>query len=522
MTVPPTNGNAVLPQAIDLSHHLNSLSRARQPSPLKFLFKYAAIPNLLSFAGGVPHPSYFPFHDTTISAYPFTADPSSFPSNPTEGDLLPLLLPKYGSKGNDLATALQYGASTGHPTLVKWAREFTQEIFKPAYGDWEILLNDGNTDAWSKIVRLLLEPGDTLLTEEYTFPSAQAAWIPLGVTAVPIKMDEHGLRADHLSKTLAEWETTRPGVRRPKLLYIIPVGSNPTGSTMPAHRRQEIYDLAVEYDIIIAEDDPYTFLQFPQYTVGDKTAVVPQSGEDFKKSLVPSFLNLDTQGRVIRLDTFSKTIGPGFRVGYFVANPLFTERLLRSTEVDSQAPSGWSQAILASLLTTWKNSGYLHWLSNLRDQYTLRRNHLIDSLASSFDLRPAGSTAIPNAEGLVAFLEGSEIPVFSFVPPTGGMFLWLKFYLTESPNFKSFSAEEDPEQAFMTHLFEELATKATILLVPGAYYSPWQGKDKTTTAARGEELGVGYFRVAYSMATNEEMEEGVRRFEIVIRKEWEL
>lgn len=53
MTIPSTNGNgAALPLAVDLSHHLNSLSKARQPSPLKFLFKYAAIPNLLSFAGG--------------------------------------------------------------------------------------------------------------------------------------------------------------------------------------------------------------------------------------------------------------------------------------------------------------------------------------------------------------------------------------------------------------------------------------------------------------------------------------
>lgn len=107
-------------------------------------------------------------------------------------------------------------------------------------------------------------------------------------------------------------------------------------------------------------------------------------------------------------------------------------------------------------------AGYLHWLSNLRDQYTLRRNHLIDSVASSFDLRPASLVANLKAEGFVAFLKNTETPVFSFVPPTGGMFLWLKFYLTESPKFKSFLAEEDPEQAFASHLFEELATKATV------------------------------------------------------------
>lgn len=78
---------------------------------------------------------------------------------------------KYGSKGNDLATALQYGLSTGHPTLVKFAREFTEAVWQPATSDWEVLLHNGNTDAWNKIVRMLCESGDYILTEEYTFTS---------------------------------------------------------------------------------------------------------------------------------------------------------------------------------------------------------------------------------------------------------------------------------------------------------------------------------------------------------------
>jgi aromatic amino acid aminotransferase I / 2-aminoadipate transaminase len=110
-------------------------------------------------------------------------------------------------------------------------------------------------------------------------------------------------------------------------------------------------------DVIIVEDDPYTFLQFPQYDLGAPSALVAQTGEQFKNSLVPSFLKYDTQGRVIRMDTFSKTIAPGSRVGYFIANPLFTERLLRGTEVETQAPSGWSQIILSKLLWNWGIEG---------------------------------------------------------------------------------------------------------------------------------------------------------------------
>lgn len=109
--------------------------------------------------------------------------------------------------------------------------------------------------------------------------------------------------------------------------------------------------------MIIVEDDPYTFLQFPQYDLGAPSALVAQTAEQFKTSLVPSFLKYDIQGRVIRMDTFSKTIAPGSRVGYFIANPVFTERLLRGTEVETQAPSGWSQIILSKLLWNWGTEG---------------------------------------------------------------------------------------------------------------------------------------------------------------------
>ncbi|ORY70789.1 aromatic aminotransferase Aro8 [Leucosporidium creatinivorum] len=520
MTVPAPSTVAV--ESIDLSHHINSTSKARQPSPLKDLLKYMVEPGMCSLAGGLPHPTLFPFQEATINAYPATADLAIDAPTPAASDLLPLSILKYGAKGDDLATTLQYGLSNGHPSLVKFAREFTNELFTPARQDYEILLNNGNTDGWNKIVGLLCEPGDYLLTEEYTFTSAQGVWIPQGIKAAPVKMDEHGMRSDHLRQTLAEWETKMPGVKRPHVMYIVPVGSNPTGSTMPAKRRQEIYNICVEFDVVIVEDDPYTFLQFPRYDLNAPSALVAQTAEQFKTSLVPSFLKYDTQGRVIRMDTFSKTIAPGSRVGYFIANPLFTERLLRGTEVETQAPSGWSQIILSKLLWNWGIEGFLTWLSNLRDQYQHRRDQMIDAFARLYDLRPASSTSVPGAEGLVAFAKGTETPIFSFVPPTGGMFIWARFYLNNSPRYAIYANEEDPEQAFMTDLWKELAA-ASVLLVPGAYYSPWQGKDKVTTATRGEEANIGYFRLTYAMNTvRHENEQGLERMSKVLQKVWGL
>lgn len=165
---------------------------------------------------------------------------------------------------------------------------------------------------------------------------------------------------------------------------------------------------------------------------------------------------------------------------------------------------------------------------------------MCNAIGNSFDVRPASETTVAGAEGLVAFAKGTEIPVFSFVPPTGGecsicptrairadlcdtsgMFIWCRFYLTACPRFATYSKQADPEQAFMADLWKELAENH-VLLVPGGYYSPWQGENKTTTFARGEEQDIGYFRLAYSMTTKEEMETGIERMTKVLMGAWGL
>lgn len=256
---------------------------------------------------------------------------------------------------------LQYSAQPGHRFILDFARRLTIEIHEPAYDDFAILLNSGSTDGWNKLTALLLEPGDYILTEEQIYPSAQAAFIPLGCKAAIVGVDAEGARPDLLEKLLREWDE-RKG-RRPHVFYIVPVGQNPLGSTMGAQRRRDVYDICVKYgeltpwtklriDVLIIEDDPYSMLQFPPY--GTREVGDTSDAETFVQTLVKSFLHYDVQGRVIRMETFSKvssvlseaevqTICPGARLGWFVANPMIVERLLRGTEVQTQHPSGFSQ-----------------------------------------------------------------------------------------------------------------------------------------------------------------------------------
>ena len=132
--------------------------------------------------------------------------------------------------------------------------------------------------------------------------------------------------------------------------------------------------------MIIVEDDPYFFIQYPGYeTEGPKPDHSVQPNNEFLKTLAPSFLQYDYQGRVIRLESFSKSLFPGLRLGYFIANPMFIERLLRATEVETQDPAGLSQAFVLSLLQRWGVDGYLVWLQRLQLQYQTRRDWLLDA-----------------------------------------------------------------------------------------------------------------------------------------------
>ena len=497
---------------------------------MKDIVKYMAAEGMISLAGGLPHPSLFPFANMTVDVYPPSTvlDPVQ-PTKPiTPLDQLTILRVSAESNSMDLMTALQYDSGPGAISLRSWATEFTRSVFQPGYDDWDVILNSGNTDGWSKVVRLLCEPGDYILCEQQTYPSAQAVWAPMGCKALPIQLDAEGMRADALEDCLSKWGISHPGVSRPRLLYLVPVGSNPTGSTMGAQRKQDVYNVCVKHDVIICEDDPYYFLQFQDSEATrkdiDAPSTIPLSTQTYLKSLAPSFLKFDYQGRVIRLETFSKTLAPGNRVGFFITNPTFIERLLRATEVETQAPSGWSTVILSNLLHKWGIDGYLLWLAQLRDQYHTRRNWMCSAIAASFGLNSTGeNTEQSPASGIITITHSSGAEMFSFQPPKAGMFLWARLYLYCSRRFQRLQASGeslDPEKDFQGELWLALASQS-VLVTPGSYYTPWEGSEKLSIQAQNAESGIGYFRLSFSMSTKEDMEIGIYRMAKVMQQFWD-
>ncbi|EIM84645.1 PLP-dependent transferase [Stereum hirsutum FP-91666 SS1] len=502
-----------------LAHHLNTLSRSRGKSPLKDILQYMTLDGMISLAGGLPHPDFFPFNSVEVQAY--KSNTRVDPDAPPPEYISLTVSDSAGAK--ELTDNLQYGQVSGNPALVSLLHKLALEIFKPLHpSHYEILLNSGNTDAWNKIVSLLLEPGDSVLVEEHTYPSAQAVWIPMGIKGVPIDMDGEGMKPEVLEKVINSWDEGMRG-KRPRVLYTVPVGQNPTGATMPAARKKVIYDICKRHDIIIVEDDPYYFLQLPAYKLPSENSRADNSSLEKLDiaSLEPSFLRYDEDGRVIRLESFSKTIAPGSRLGYFVCNPLFAERLLRGSEVMSQAPSGWSQAIVLKLLQSWGIDGYLEWLQNLRHSYAVRRDWMCDALNEYFDLNtPSGSIeTYAYLKSVSSTTTTERKPIFSFTPPAAGMFIYLKFHLSHLASFQSILASQPPppsaEDEWVAQTWKKLAD-AKVLLTPGTYYTPFQGEPSSTNLMTPREKGVAFFRLAFSFVDRDEMVEGIKRMAKVL------
>jgi aromatic amino acid aminotransferase I len=284
-------------------------SNQRLPSSLKGAAQYLKTPGIISLGGGLPSSEYFPFEEFNVKVpVPGSFDDKSHHTIMSAGkhDLA------QGKSDFDIATAFNYGQGYGSAQFLRWIVEHTEIIHSPPYQDWSCTMTVGSTSAIDMGMRMFCKPGDWILSEEFTFPTAVESAAPQGVKVAGVGVDAGGLRADALDKVLTEWDASVRGGPKPFILYTVPTGQNPTGSTQSAQRRKEIYAVAQKHDLIIFEDEPYYFLQMDPYTGLDSPAATPPASHaDFLASLVPSYLSMDTDGRVMRLDSFSKVIAPG-------------------------------------------------------------------------------------------------------------------------------------------------------------------------------------------------------------------
>jgi aromatic amino acid aminotransferase I len=399
--------------------HLSHESRVREPCTLKQAARHMKKPGLISLGGGLPSSEVFPIAELNFKV-PVAP---KFSEKDTEESGQTVSIGKYDVRDRggtyDLSIACNYGQATGSPQMMRYLTEHTEIVYKPPYADWKVCQTIGSTGALEQALRMFCDKdrGDSILTEDFSFSTALETVGPLGVKAFGVAIDEEGLVPEAMDELLSTWDAKERGSRKPHLLYTVPSGQNPTGATQGTERRKAIYAVAQKHDLYIIEDEPYYFLQMQPYTGRNQPDVAPpETVEEFVSSLIPSLLSIDVDGRVMRMDSFSKVLVPGSRLGWITASAQIVERYIRHAEVASQGPSGFSQVILYKLLDeTWGHEGYLRWLMNLRLEYTKKRDAL---LAACEDHLPSD--------------------LVSWSPPVAGMFvsdpqtvyIYIKYWLT--------------------------------------------------------------------------------------------
>ena len=356
-------------------------------------------PGMVSLGGGLPNSALFPFTSLKIGI-----------SDPHNGDETELHL-----STEELGTALQYSPTPGLPKLVSHLRDLQTwehgvDVGKAPHHHYDVMVSVGSQDALTKTFEMLLDPAqDELFVEAPTYSGALAFLQPFGVKLTPIDTDEFGLKPEALQEALENSN----GENKRRVLYTIPTAQNPSGSTLSNERREAIYDIASEYDMMICEDDPY-FLLHPN------------------RDCVKSFLSLDEDGRVIRFDSLSKLISSGIRIGFATGPPKLIERLSFHTQATNLHNSGVSQIMVSKLMDHWAKRGFDEHATKVAKFYCQRRDVLL-------------AAAERHLKGLA-----------TWSPPDAGMFLWLKL-----------NGIDDTKA-----LIEEKAAAANVLFVPGQSFDP--------------------------------------------------
>lgn len=360
-------------------------------------------PDSIRLLGGIPAPEALPVPDIARVSAGLWADPAA------------------------ATAALQYSSSTGFTGLREWIAR--REGVDPA----RIVITNGGLHGLSLAALTVVERGSTVAVDDPIFPLFLRV-LELATDAVlPVPVDNDGLDVEALAARLAAGE-------RISAVYTVPDFHNPSQGTLTADRRRDLVALAEQYGFYLLIDNPYRELRF--------------AGED---QGLAAFHDSD---RAIVVNTFTKTLGPGWRVGWVVLPELLVAPIIRLRNRIDGHSSTVTQTLIEHLVLT--DAGWFDSVvTPARKLYGERASALVDALNS----------ALPGA--------------FRTVRPEGGLFLWPR--LTDDTVDAAALADRAAEHG--------------VLYQQGAFFP--SGSD-TWESSR-------HLRLAYGDRTPEELREAVRR-----------
>lgn len=343
-------------------------------------------PKLLPLHWGLPNNGFFPVESIDVNIVDRPFDYLKGKSAPNK-----ITISRFAKDKEEIGISegLQYSALDGISQILDFTRKFLERLHKPGYEDWSTIITSGAGDGLNKAVDAFVDKDDVVLIEEFTFSPFLSLLANVGGIPVPVKLDVHegseGLNVEYLEHLLDNWKELKPGLRKPKALYTIPTGQNPTGFTQSPELRKKIYALAVKHDFVIIEDDPYGYLALSKFDDPKNPIPTVKSNDDYiKNNIVESYSSIDTTGRVIRVETFSKLFAPGLRLGFILAHKDVIAAIRNFTSI-TRGSSGTSQTLFQNVIHQHFGGveGWVDWIIRLREAYSLRKNLLIHTIRES-------------------------------------------------------------------------------------------------------------------------------------------
>ena len=323
-----------------------------ETSAIRELFKLLGKPGIISFAGGFPDPAMFDMEGIREAS----------------GQVL---------NGPSAGSVLQYGATEGWNPLREALSTHMASKGIAARPD-EIITTTGSQQALDLIGKTMINPGDKVIMEGPTFLATIQCFRLYGADVVSAPIDADGVKVDVLEQLIIE--------HKPKFIYLIPTFGNPSGAMLSLERRKRVLALAVKYQVLVVEDDPYSELYFgkvpPPPSMMSLSQEVPGSRE-----------------WLVYCGSFSKVLSPGLRVGWMIAQPALLANAVMCKQFSDAHTSNMTQAIAAQYLSLKRMDAAL---DVVRKTYAERAQTMADCLRK--DLGDA----------------------IAFSQPQGGMFFWTR------------------------------------------------------------------------------------------------
>jgi DNA-binding transcriptional MocR family regulator len=322
-----------------------------ETSAIRELFKLLGKPGIISFAGGFPDSAMFDVDGIReASQRALTEEPGA---------------------------ALQYGATEGYQPLREQLSAFMGTKGAKDVAPEQLIVTTGSQQALDLLGKTMISPGDKVIVEGPTFLATIQCFRLYGAELISAPIDGNGVKTDELEKLIAE--------HRPKLVYLIPTFGNPSGATLSLERRKKVLELAVKYQTLIVEDDPYGDLYFGEAPPPSLLALSPQ---------VPGSRDL-----LAHCGSLSKVLSPGLRVGWLIAPPELLAKATMCKQFSDAHTSTFAQATAAQYLKAGRMPGTL---AHVRAVYAERAQAMGDALRKEL---------------------GAAV---EFVQPRGGLFVWAR------------------------------------------------------------------------------------------------